>query len=68
MVNEDKNSLAFFNPLVPQGNKQTGYYPQNGPTKEDYQKYGVVITKTFVDNHPRLGVLVLLKTHMGLMI
>jgi len=39
-VNENKNSSSFFNPLIPQGNQKTGHYPQNGPSKDDYQKYG----------------------------
>lgn len=37
-VNENKNSSEFFNPLVPQMGRQQ---PINqGPTREDYQKYG----------------------------
>jgi hypothetical protein len=39
-VNENKNSSDFFNPLVPQGNQKMGYFPSQGPGKEEYQKYG----------------------------
>jgi hypothetical protein len=37
-VNENKNSSEFFNPMIPQMGRQ---FPINqGPTKDDYQKYG----------------------------
>jgi hypothetical protein len=37
-VTENKNSSEFFNPMVPQMGRQ---YPINqGPTRDDYQKYG----------------------------
>ncbi len=39
-VNENKNTSDYFNPMVPQSNRNSGMYPTNGPTKSDYQKYG----------------------------
>jgi hypothetical protein len=39
-VNENKNTSDYFNPMVPQSNRNSGMYPTNGPTKADYQKYG----------------------------
>jgi hypothetical protein len=37
-INENKNASDFFNPMVPQMGRQQ---PINqGPTKDDYQKYG----------------------------
>ncbi len=39
-VNENKNTSDYFNPMVPQSNRNSGIYPTNGPTKADYQKYG----------------------------
>ena len=38
VMNENKNTSEFFNPMVPQMGRQN---PINqGPTKQDYQKYG----------------------------
>ena len=37
-MHENKNTSEFFNPLVPQIGKQNPY--NQGPTKQDYQKYG----------------------------
>ncbi len=38
-VSENKNSSEFFNPMVPQMGRQQPAWNQ-GPTKQDYQKYG----------------------------
>ncbi len=38
-ISENKNSSEFFNPMVPQMPKQFAGINQ-GPSKEDYQKYG----------------------------
>jgi hypothetical protein len=38
-MTENKNSSEFFNPMIPQmGRQQPGW--NQGPTKQDYQKYG----------------------------
>jgi hypothetical protein len=39
-VNENKNSSDFFNPLVPQSNPKMGHFPNQGASRDDYQKYG----------------------------
>jgi hypothetical protein len=38
VVNENKNSSEFFNPLIPQMGRQNPY--NQGPTLQDYRKYG----------------------------
>jgi hypothetical protein len=38
-VNENKNSSQFFNPLIPQTNDKRQFFPNEGPSKSDYQKY-----------------------------
>ncbi len=37
-VNENKNTSEFFNPMIPQMGRQQPH--TQGPTKQDYQKYG----------------------------
>jgi hypothetical protein len=38
VVNDNKNSSEFFNPMVPQMGRNSSY-PNNGPSKSDYEKY-----------------------------
>jgi hypothetical protein len=39
VMNENKNTSDFFNPLVPQMGRDPNL-TNNGASKEDYQKYG----------------------------
>lgn len=39
VVNENRNTSEFFNPMVPQVNRNNVQFP-NAPSKTDYQKYG----------------------------
>ena len=39
VVNENKNSSEFFNPMVPQMGRDSRQY-NSGPTKKDYETYG----------------------------
>lgn len=39
-VNENKNSSEFFNPMIPQTEMRRASYPNQGPSLEDYKKYG----------------------------
>ena len=38
VINENKNTSEFFNPMIPQMGRQNPY--NQAPTKDDYQKYG----------------------------
>ena len=38
VINENKNSSEFFNPMIPQVNRQDVF--TQGPSKQDYMKYG----------------------------
>jgi hypothetical protein len=38
-VNENKNSSQFFNPMIPQTNDKSRYFPNQGPSRSDYEKY-----------------------------
>ena len=39
VVNENKNTSDFFNPMVPQMGRHNSHFP-GAPTKGDYEKYG----------------------------
>jgi hypothetical protein len=39
VINENKNSSEFFNPMVPQMGRDSRQY-NSGPTKKDYETYG----------------------------
>ena len=38
-VNENKNSSQFFNPMMPQTDQKRQYFPNQGPARDDYEKY-----------------------------
>ena len=38
-INENKNSSQFFNPMVPQTDQKRQYFPNQGPSRDDYEKY-----------------------------
>jgi hypothetical protein len=38
-VNENKNSSQFFNPMMSQTDQKRQFFPNHGPSKEDYEKY-----------------------------
>lgn len=38
-VNENRNSSQFFNPQIPQTDQRKQYFPNQGPTRSDYEKY-----------------------------
>jgi hypothetical protein len=38
-VNENQNMSQFFNPMIPQTSELRQYFPNNGPSRTDYEKY-----------------------------
>ena len=38
-VNENKNSSQFFNPMMSQTDQKRQFFPNQGPSREDYEKY-----------------------------
>jgi hypothetical protein len=38
-VNENKNSSQFFNPMISQTDAKRQYFPNQGPSRSDYEKY-----------------------------
>lgn len=38
-INENKNSSLFFNPYIPQTTEKNQFFPNQGPSKTDYEKY-----------------------------
>jgi len=38
-INENKNSSLFFNPYIPQTTEKKHFFPNQGPSKTDYEKY-----------------------------
>jgi hypothetical protein len=38
-INENKNSSQFFNPMMPQTDQKRQHFPNQGPSRDDYEKY-----------------------------
>jgi hypothetical protein len=43
-INENKNSSQFFNPMMPQTDQKRQHFPNQGPSRDDYEKYRWLFT------------------------